>query len=218
MQASNLAPRSVNQAMSKIGMRFRLDASGTPAASHHGRADAQSQASGSWSSCVDLSYSSSVFKQGIKEARSTAHGKPKKRLGSWSAKKIAGSKKIPTKVKHQIADRGIASVLRLRAQGRPLDPAVLALDVVDQAFAKQGRNGLKGLVSGTCVAKVWAPMVTVTMSSSGVVRRLDLRDREGVERRLRRAAVPRSARLRDVDRRAELRAPSPCRHAPSATP
>ncbi len=111
-----------------------------------------------------------MLKQGIKEARSTAHGKLKQRLGSWSPKKIAGSKKIPTKVKQQIADRGIASVLAgsgLKAGRSTLQK--LALDVVDQAFAKQGRNGLKGLVSGTCLSKVWAPMVTVTMDSTGVV-------------------------------------------------
>ena len=127
-----------------------------------------------------------MIKQGIKAARKTAKGPVKQRLGTWSAKKIATSRKIPTKVKNQIADRGIASVMK--GAGFKTGRSTLqnlALDVVDQAFAKAGRNGLKQLVNGQCVANVWAPTISVTMDPTGVVHRLPVRDREGVERRLR---------------------------------
>jgi len=98
---------------------------------------ARARVSGSWSSCVELSYRSAVIKQGIKAARKTATGPVKKRLGTWSAKKIATSRKIPTKVKNQIADRGIASVMKgAKFKTGRSTLQNLALDVVDEAFDK----------------------------------------------------------------------------------
>ncbi|MET0526243.1 MAG: SMP-30/gluconolactonase/LRE family protein [Nocardioides sp.] len=167
-QASQVAPASVDKAMAKIGMKFSFVGSTAPTAATLAGGSARARVSGSWSSCVDLSYNSAVVKQGIKAARKTAKGPVKQRLGKWSAKKIATSRKIPTKVKHQIADRGIASVMKgagFRTGRSTLQN--LALDVVDQAFDKAGRNGLKQLVAGQCLANVWAPTISVTMTADG---------------------------------------------------
>jgi hypothetical protein len=73
-------------------------------------------------------------------------------------------------VKHQIADRGIASVMKGAGllTGRSTLQN-LALEVVDEAFDKAGRNGLKQLVAGQCVANVRAPTISVTMTAGGTM-------------------------------------------------
>ena len=181
VQATSVAPAAVNKAMAGLGMTFRLATKGAPKASTLSSGDARVQVSGSWSACVDLSYKSKALKAGVKSMRASAHGKLKQRLTNWSVKKIAKSKKIPTKVKHKIADRGMAKVLaksKVKAGRATLQQ--LAADVVDRAFARAGRNGLRQLVAGTCLSNVWAPTITVTMKTdgsmsdgvSGTVRRL----------------------------------------------
>jgi succinylarginine dihydrolase len=72
-------------------------------------------------------------------------------------------------VKRQIAERGVLATLG--AAPRPARSALRALgiDVVDRAFAKAPKDGLRRLVAGTCVSNVWAPTVTITMTADGHV-------------------------------------------------
>ncbi|MGB0099340.1 MAG: NHL repeat-containing protein [Nocardioides sp.] len=168
--AATTAPPRVTKAMAGIGMGLRYDGGSEPRETRTGSGAAGVRVSGSWSSCLDWTYRSAVLERGIKQARAKASGATRSRLGSWSSRRIVTSSKIPVGVKRRIAELGVTATLRESSvtRGRATLRR-LAHDVVGHAFAGAPRRGLKRIVRGSCVTKVWAPRITITMTAAGSV-------------------------------------------------
>ena len=167
--ARALRPRRVRDELAGLGLRFRYDGSGPIRSARLANGSARVRVSGSWSSCMDLSYGDRLIEAGIAGVRAHADGVVRKRLATWSPRRIARSPKIPTNAKLWIAEIGVDAIVSDAPLAARSTLRELAGRSVDRAFRLGHNKVLVRLVNGTCVAKVWAPTVTVTMTAGGRV-------------------------------------------------